>query len=174
MTALRYLLDTNTCIYIINRRPAQVFDRFAGRRIGEIAISSITGAELAFGVAKSGSERNRQALDKFLAPLEILPFDEAAMHRYGLLRSQLERQGQPIGALDLLIAGHALALDVTLVTNNLREFKRVSGLRLENWVGDDASGVAEPVPFYGFDPLPERGVVVTDALTDRLRDEAGE
>lgn len=172
MSTVRYLLDTNTCIYIINRRPAQVFDHFAGRRIGEIAISSITGAELAFGVAKSGSPRNRQALDKFLAPLEILPFDEAAMRRYGPLRSQLERQGQPIGALDLLIAGHALALDFTLVTNNLREFKRVPGLRLENWVGD--GGVAEPATFYGFDPLPERGVEVTDALIDRLRDEAGE
>jgi tRNA(fMet)-specific endonuclease VapC len=148
MKTVRYLLDTNTCIYIINRRPEQVFEHFVGRCIGEIAISSITGAELAFGVDKSGSVRNRQALDKFLAPLEILPFDEAAMRRYGPLRSQLERQGQPIGALDLLIAGHALALDVTLVTNNLREFKRVPGLRLENWVGD--GGVAEPAAFYSW------------------------
>lgn len=136
MTAARYLLDTNTCIYIINRRPTEVFERFAGLRIGEIAISSITGAELAFGVAKSGSLRNQQALDKFLAPLAILPFDEAAMRRYGVLRSDLERRGTPIGALDLLIAAHALAVGATLVSNNLREFERVNGLPLENWLDD--------------------------------------
>lgn len=136
MTATRYLLDTNTCIYIINRRPAKVFERFAGLHVGEIAISSITGAELAFGVAKSGSQRNQLALDKFLAPLEILPFDEAAMRRYGILHSDLERQGTPIGALDLLIAAHALALGTTLVSNNLREFRRVKGLSLDNWLDD--------------------------------------
>lgn len=134
MNLPRFLLDTNTCIYIINRRPAQVFSHFAGLHFGQLAISSITGAELAFGVAKSGSPRNQQALDKFLAPLDILPFDETAMRRYGDVRSQLERAGTPIGALDLLIASHALALDATLVTNNLREFQRVVGLRLENWV----------------------------------------
>lgn len=134
MTAPQYLLDTNTCIYIINRRPPEVFNYFTGRSIGEIALSSITGAELSFGVAKSGSSRNQQALDKFLVPLEILPFDEAAMRQYGRLRSHLERQGTPIGALDLLIGAHALALDTTLVTNNQGEFKRVPGLRLENWV----------------------------------------
>jgi len=136
MTATCYLLDTNTCIYIINRRPAKVFEHFAGLHVGEIAISSITGAELTFGVAKSGSQRNQLALDKFLAPLEILPFDEAAMRRYGILRSDLERQGTPIGALDLLIAAHALALGATLVSNNLREFRRVKGLSLENWLDD--------------------------------------
>lgn len=130
----RYLLDTNTCIYIINRRPAEVFVRFEALEVGEVGISSITGAELAFGVAKSGSDRNRQALDKFLAPLEVCAFDEAAMRRYGSLRSQLERQGTPIGALDTLIAAHALALGCVLVTNNVREFQRVAGLALENWV----------------------------------------
>ena len=130
----RYLLDTNICVYIINRRPPHVFDHFVGRQIGEIAISSITGAELAFGVAKSGSARNQAALDKFLAPLDILPFDVDAMRCYGPLRSELERQGRPIGALDMLIAAHALALGCTLVTNNTREFERVPGLRLENWV----------------------------------------
>ncbi|WP_038213372.1 type II toxin-antitoxin system tRNA(fMet)-specific endonuclease VapC [Xenophilus azovorans] len=135
MTETRFLLDTNTCIYIINRRPPEVFTHFDGLRAGEVAISSITGAELAFGVAKSGSLRNQAALDKFLAPLDILPFEEAAMRCYGSLRSELERKGTPIGALDLLIAGHALALGATLVTNNLREFQRVPGLRMENWVG---------------------------------------
>jgi tRNA(fMet)-specific endonuclease VapC len=136
MTA-RYLLDTNTCIYIINRRPASVFERFAGLHIGEVAISSITGAELVFGAAKSGSPRNQQALDKFLAPLDVLPFDEAAMRRYGALRSELERRGTPIGALDMLIAAHALALRTTLVSNNLREFRRVTGLSVENWLEDE-------------------------------------
>jgi len=134
VTAPQYLLDTNTCIYIINRRPPEVFSYFAGRSIGEIELSSITGAELCFGVAKTGSSRNQQALDKFLVPLEILPFDEVAMLQYGHLHGHLERQGTPIGALDLLIAAHALALDATLVTNNQGEFKRVPGLRLENWV----------------------------------------
>ena len=130
------LLDTNTCSYIINRRPPEVFEHFAGREVGEVAISSITGAELTFGVAKSGSRKNRDALDKFLAPLVVLPFDETAMREYGELRSHLERQGQPIGALDQLIAAHALALDAVLVTNNEREFRRVPRLRLANWVGD--------------------------------------
>ncbi|WJI14235.1 type II toxin-antitoxin system VapC family toxin [Pseudoxanthomonas winnipegensis] len=134
MSRVLYLLDTNICIYIINRRPPGVFEHFAGLQIGQIAISSITGAELDYGVAKSGSQRNRQALDKFLAPLDVLSFDEAAMRRYGALRSGLERQGTPIGAMDQLIAAHALALDAVLVSNNLREFERVPGLRLENWV----------------------------------------
>lgn len=136
MTTDRYLLDTSICIYIINRRPPRVFEHFEMRRIGDIAISSITGAELAFGAEKSGSQRNRQTLDKFLAPLDILPFDEAAMRRYGMLRSDLERKGTPIGALDLLIAAHALALNCTLVSNNLREFRRVEGLRTENWLDE--------------------------------------
>lgn len=136
MTNTRYLLDTNTCIYIINRRPARVFDHFSGLHAGQIAISSITGAELAYGVAKSGSKRNQDALAKFVASLDILPFDAEAMSRYGSLRSELERLGTPIGALDTLIAAHALALDFVLVTNNLREFQRVPGLSLENWVDD--------------------------------------
>ena len=133
MTGPRFLLDTNICIYIINRRPAGVFRHFAGLHAGEVAISSITGGELHFGVAKSGSQRNLQALEKFLAPLDVLPFDDAAMREYGRLRHYLEGKGTSIGALDTLIAAHALALDTVLVTNNLREFKRVPGLRLENW-----------------------------------------
>jgi tRNA(fMet)-specific endonuclease VapC len=134
MSPALYLLDTNICIYIINKRPMEVFDRFEGLAVGQVAISSVTGAELSFGVEKSGSSRNRQALDKFLAPLDILPFDEAAMRTYGPLRSHLEAQGTPIGSMDLLIAAHALALNATLVTNNIREFQRVPGLVLENWV----------------------------------------
>jgi tRNA(fMet)-specific endonuclease VapC len=128
------LLDTNICVYIINRRPANVRAHFEGLRYGEVAVSSITGAELAFGVAKSGSARNRAALEKFLAPLEVLPFDAAAMYAYGTLRAQLQARGQPIGALDTLIAAHALSLGAMLVTNNLAEFGRVPGLTCENWV----------------------------------------
>ncbi len=128
------LLDTNICIYIINKRPPQVAAHFEGLVYGDVAVSSITGAELAFGVAKSGSARNQGALEKFLAPLEVLPFDAAAMYAYGTLRAQLQARGQPIGALDTLIAAHALALGATLVTNNLAEFRRVPGLACENWV----------------------------------------
>lgn len=135
-TTPRYLLDTNICIYIINRKPPEVFRHFEGLSVGDIAISSITGAELAHGVAKSGSPRNQQALEKFLMPLDILAFDTMAMHHYGRLRTQLERLGPPIGPLDTLIAAHALALGCTLVTNNLREFERVPGLPLENWAQD--------------------------------------
>lgn len=133
MKAPLYLLDTNICIYIINRRPPQVFEHFAGKAFGQVAISSISGAELHFGVAKSGSERNRLALEKFLAPLAVLAFDEAAMRSYGALRSELESAGRPIGALDTLIAAHALSLGATLVTHNLREFERVPGLNVETW-----------------------------------------
>ena len=134
MSGLRFLLDTNICIYIINRQPEAVFRHFAGLQAGAVGISSITGGELHYGVAKSGSNRNLHALEKFLAPLDVLAFDDVAMREYGKVRTHLEKKGTPIGSLDMLIAGHALALDVVLVTNNLREFKRVPGLRLENWV----------------------------------------
>lgn len=131
---MRYLLDTNICIYIINRRAPHVFERFETLRAGDVGVSSITAAELAFGVAKSRSARNQAALEKFLAPLEIVSFGEEAVWHYGRLRAEPERQGQPIGSLDTLIAAHALALGVTLVTNNREEFARVPGLRCENWV----------------------------------------
>lgn len=127
------LLDTNICIYIINTRPPGVLARFHEYRLGEVGLSSVVAAELAYGVAKSGSERNRQALEMFLAPLEIAPFDERAVWVYGVLRAELERRGSPIGSLDTMIAAHALSLDSVLVTNNTREFSRVDGLRLENW-----------------------------------------
>ncbi|MEI2625371.1 MAG: type II toxin-antitoxin system VapC family toxin [Giesbergeria sp.] len=128
------LLDTNICIYVINMRPPQVLARFREYRLGEIGICSVVAAELAYGVAKSRSARNRSALEMFLAPLEVLPFDQAAVWAYGDLRASLEREGQPIGALDTMIAAHALSVDAPLVTHNTREFARVPGLRLENWV----------------------------------------
>ena len=94
----------------------------------------VAASELAYGVIKSGSTRNREALAMFLAPLQVMPFDESCVWSYGELRSALEQRGQPIGALDTMIAAHALALDAVLVTNNLREFAKVPGLRTDNWV----------------------------------------
>lgn len=128
------LLDTNICIHVINARPPEVLKRFRQYRMGEIGVCSVVAAELAYGVAKSGSARNRQALELFLAPLEILPFDEPALWAYGDLRAELERMGTPIGALDTMIAAHALSVNNTLVTNNTGEFARVPGLRVQNWV----------------------------------------
>jgi tRNA(fMet)-specific endonuclease VapC len=129
------LLDTNICIYIIKRKPDEVLRRFQQYHPGDIGISTITLAELQYGVAKSQSpQRNAEALSEFLIPLEILSFDEAATQTYGTIRALLQRQGKIIGAMDLLIAAHALSLDAALVTNNLKEFDRVPGLKLENWV----------------------------------------
>lgn len=128
-----FMLDTNICIYVINQKPAGVLQRFRQEAPGSIALSSISAAELAYGVSKSGSARNEEALDLFLAPLDVLAFDEAAIWQYGKLRATLERRGGPIGPLDTLIAAHALSRGLTLVTNNTREFERVEGLRLENW-----------------------------------------
>jgi tRNA(fMet)-specific endonuclease VapC len=131
---VKYLLDTNICIYIINERPKQVAERFRRFAATEIGISSVSVAELAFGVAKSLSARNRTAFEQFLLPLEVAAFDLAAAFAYGDLRAELERRGQPIGPFDLQIAAHALSLGVTLVTNNGREFRKVPGLVVENWV----------------------------------------
>jgi tRNA(fMet)-specific endonuclease VapC len=131
---MRYLLDTDTCIYLINAQRARVAANFARIAPGDVAISAIVAAELAFGIVKSGSSRNRERLEVFLSPLTIVAFDLAAAIVYGDLRAALERRGTPIGPLDMLIASHALALKLVLVTNNEREFKRVPGLRVENWV----------------------------------------
>jgi tRNA(fMet)-specific endonuclease VapC len=127
------LLDTNICIYIINDKPPAVLARFQQYQLGDIGLCSVVAAELAFGVAKSGSARNRLALEMFLAPLAILPFDESAIWAYGDLRANLERHGTPIGALDTMIAAHALSQHALLVTNNTREFAMVPGLQLDNW-----------------------------------------
>ncbi len=128
------LLDTNICIYIINAKPPAVLERFRQYRMGDIGLCSVVAAELAFGVAKSDSARNRQALEMFLAPLIILPFDTAAMWVYGDLRANLERRGTPIGSLDTMIAAHALSQQALLISNNTREFSKVPDLQLDNWV----------------------------------------
>lgn len=131
-----YMLDTNICIYVINARTPKVLARFRQERLGSIGISSVTAAELAFGVAKTGSARNREALEMFLAPLEVLPFDASTIWHYAALRAGLERRGQLVGALDTMIAAHALASNAILVTNNTLEFSRVPELRLQNWAGE--------------------------------------
>ena len=132
---IAFLLDTNMCIYLIKRQPAQTLVRLQSLDISTVGISSITLSELEYGVSKSSkSEQNKMALVEFLAPLEILPYDDAAAASYGSLRAFLESQGTPIGPLDTLIAAHALALGCTLVANNVREFSRVPNLTVENWV----------------------------------------
>ena len=133
---MKFLLDTDTCIALINDRPLGVIARFRRHAVGDIGISSITVSELAFGVAKTGSRRNGLALEKFLLPLEILPFTAEAAFVAGTVRAELEERGKPIGPMDLLIASHAKSLGITVVTNNTREFGRVPGLRVQNWVTD--------------------------------------
>lgn len=129
------LLDTNTCIYIIKRKPDEVLRHFLQYHPGDIGISSITLAELQYGVAKSRAQkRNSEALSEFLIPFEVLPYGESATQAYGAIRTLLEQQGNIIGAMDLLIAAHAISLDAVLVTNNEKEFKRVRDLKIENWV----------------------------------------
>lgn len=132
---MKLMLDTNTCIALIKRRPPHVMQKFSEYVIGDIGISSVTLAELQYGVAKSlHQEKNREALNEFLLPLEIAPFDEAATEAYGHIRAVLEKQGMPIGPLDTLIAAHSLSLNATLITNNTREFMRVDGLVVVDWV----------------------------------------
>jgi tRNA(fMet)-specific endonuclease VapC len=131
---MRYLLDTNICIYLIKQKPLRVMNKFNAYSVGEIGISSITVSELWYGVAKSERRRtNEQALEQFLLPLVVMEFDEAAAEVYGEVRAALEKEGQPTGATDMLIAAHAVSMGVVLVTNNEREFSRVPGLIIENW-----------------------------------------
>lgn len=131
---MKLLLDTNICIYIIKQRPASVLNRFLEYQVGDIAVSSITLAELRFGVAKSVQrEKNAKALDEFIIPLDVVPFDEQAALAYGEIRTTLEKAGTPIGSMDMLIAAHAVSLGISLVTNNTREFTRVPALTLVDW-----------------------------------------
>ena len=132
---MRYMLDTNICIYAIKHMPREVIERLNEHNPNEICISSVTYAELIHGVEKSKAvEKNRTTLTLLLADIEILPFDTGAAEGYGEIRAELERKGIPIGPLDMMIAGHAKSLGYTVVTNNIKEFDRIDGLRLENWV----------------------------------------
>ena len=131
---MRYMLDTNICIYAIKHKPEQVFIRLKEHEPSEVCISSVTYAELVHGVEKSQAiDKNRVALALLLANIEIMNFDSLAAESYGKIRADLEKAGTPIGPLDMLIAGHAKSLGFTLVTNNTREFERAAGLKLENW-----------------------------------------
>ena len=132
---MKYLLDTNICIYLIKKKPAAAIARFNEHSVGDIGVSSITVAELSYGVQKSQHRKqNQEALLQFLSPLLVAEFDTDAASSYGQIRAELENKGTPIGSLDTLIAGHALSLGVTLVTNSEREFSRVPRLNVENWV----------------------------------------
>ena len=131
------MLDTNTCIYIIKQKPASVFEKFTTITPGQVALSVITLAELEYGARKSAAvERNLSVLHQFTIPFDILPFDYNATVEYGIIRADLEARGTPIGPLDTLIAAHAKSLNYILVTNNEKEFNRINGLQIENWVSN--------------------------------------
>jgi tRNA(fMet)-specific endonuclease VapC len=131
---MTYLLDTDMCIYILNRKPIPVLGKMQTKKPEQIAISAITHAELEYGIARSKSpERNRIALMEFLLPFFLLDFDQTAAVHYGMIRASLESRGRPIGPLDLLLAAQARSRDLVLVTNNEKEFRRVEGLKIENW-----------------------------------------
>ncbi len=132
---MSYLLDTNTCIYIIKKKPKSTLERLREISLDQLSISAITVAELEYGVRKSSyPDKNKIALNEFLIPISILNFDYAATIQYGIIRNDLEKKGTPIGPLDMLIAAHAISMRLTLVTNNEKEFSRIEGLSLENWV----------------------------------------
>ena len=132
---MKYMLDTNTCIYIIKRKPSDVIERFRQIEISQVGISSITLSELLYGVSKSSRPaQNQMALAQFIAPLEICSYEDEAAQYYGPLRAHLEKQGTPIGSLDMLIAAHSLSIGCILVTNNKKEFNRIPNLKIENWV----------------------------------------
>lgn len=129
------MLDTNICIYLIKKQPPSLLERFHIFPVGDIGISIVTLAELDYGVAKSRHHaRNRTALEQFIAPLEVADFNREAARVYGRIRASLEAKGTLVCGMDLLIAAHAISLGARLVTNNLREFRWVPGLRVENWV----------------------------------------
>lgn len=132
---MKYMLDTNVCIGLIRQKPRYLIHRLTQCEPGEVGVSSITIAELMYGVQKSSQqEQNAAALEKFLLPLAIADFDQSASAVYGFVRATLERQGQVIGAMDMLIGAHALSLDAILVTNNCSEFMRIADLTVEDWM----------------------------------------
>ena len=131
---MRYMLDTNICIYIIKNKPKKVIIELKRHKPSEICVSAITYAELTHGVEKSMAvEKNRFALVLLFSNIEVLDFDIKAAIHYGKIRAYLEKQGTPIGPLDMMIAAHAMSLGYTVVTNNIKEFQRVPDLKLENW-----------------------------------------
>ena len=131
---LKYLLDTNIVIYVLKRRPKEVLDIF-NANASRMAISSITLSELMYGAEKSlNTGKNLEAVEEFVSHLEVLPYDAKASQHYGQIKAALEKKGQIIGENDIHIAAHAISHGLILVSNNVREFKRVPNLALENWV----------------------------------------
>ena len=129
------LLDTNTCIYFLNRASERIVDRFKELSPSQIKLPSITVAELYYGAEKSKfRSRNRERVRRFVSTFEIVSFDEKACGSYAKIGYSLERSGTPVGPMDLLVASIGLAHNFTVVTNNVKEFKRVKGLKLENWL----------------------------------------
>lgn len=132
---MKYLLDTNICVALIRHKPKTLIKQLTSHKPGDVGVSTITVAELVHGAQKSSqTEQNITALDQFLLPLEIADFDQSAAVNYGYLCTYLESKGTLIGSMDMLIAAHALSLNVSLVTNNTREFKRVPNLKIEDWM----------------------------------------
>ncbi len=130
-----YLLDTNICIYIINKKPKQVVERIKRLKPHQIKLSSISLAELEYGASKGNNrENNRQAIIHFASAFDIIEFDDNDAEVYGLIRAELEKKGQLIGPYDMQIAAQAISRDLILVTNNISEFSRISNIKLENWV----------------------------------------
>ena len=128
-----YLLDTNICVYIIRRRPDAVYRRLSRTAGRAVAISVVTAFELEIGALRAEGQHYSEAVRLFIREFPVLPLEDSARKFYGQLRTVLERRGEKIGAHDMLIAAHSLALDATLVTNNEKEFRRIKGLRIENW-----------------------------------------
>ena len=129
-----YLLDTNICVYIINKHPTKIIEKISSLNLSEIKISAVTIAEMEYGASKSENrEMNRSALKRFLSPFEIINFDAIDAEIYGIIRAELERQGKIIGPYDMQLAAQALRWDYIFVTNNIQEFQRINGLKLENW-----------------------------------------
>jgi len=132
---MKYLIDTNICIYLMNQHPPQVLEKFRKVGVGEIAVSSVTVSELYYGAQKSKKiKQNIKRIEEFIYPFDVLSYDESASKEYGKIRAYLERKGQVIGPLDILIAAHALSMNLILITNNIKEFRRVKSLPVENWV----------------------------------------
>lgn len=130
---IEYMLDTNICVYTIKNRPSPIRDKFV-QHLGRVCVSSIVASELYYGAAKSGVPKHRQDVESFLARLPVLEFGEEAAEQAGLIRADLASKGTPVGTYDLLIAAHARALGMTVVTNNMKEFSRVVDLKTENWI----------------------------------------
>ena len=138
MTVL-YMLDTNIASEIVRPKRATVGDKVRKYGLAALSISTVVAAELRFGYLKSGSDKLASMVEEAIGFLNITPFDDAASAEYAAIRLQLERRGTLIGPNDLFIAAHARSLDLTLVTDNIREFSRVDGLKLENWIEREAS-----------------------------------